>query len=223
MLTVNKCSKFGLHIDNSNLGESAIVAIGQFTGGRLWVHGRDYLDAQHQLVRFSGNEPHFTESFDGERYSIVFYVHRSFPRVSPEDRAYLLSLGFRFPSDDWYVQAAVKACTLPTREVRLAKAQKALMLQTPVEDPDAIDVVDYLSDDPILVLDSSESSAGEEDGDSGHEVLETSASSEKQRVPAKPSYDSIVATLGDCIADQVDHSTSSECAVRIPTELRFAQ
>ena len=60
------------------------------TQGKLWVH--DPPCATHapgckcrfrdirSFHRFDGNHPHYTERFHGERYSVVYYTHKSFAK-----------------------------------------------------------------------------------------------------------------------------------------------
>ena len=36
--------------------------------------------------RFDGNHPHYTERFQGERYSVVYYTHKSFAKC--RDKVY---------------------------------------------------------------------------------------------------------------------------------------
>ena len=35
-------------MDKGNLGPSAFVGVGDYTGGGLWVHGKGVLDAKYQ-------------------------------------------------------------------------------------------------------------------------------------------------------------------------------
>ena len=58
--------------------------------GKLWVHDppcpthapgcRCRFRDIRSFQRFDGNHPHYTERFSGERYSVVFYTHRSFAK-----------------------------------------------------------------------------------------------------------------------------------------------
>ena len=172
-------------------------------GGRLWVHESGYHDARNKLQRFNGNMPHMTEYFSGERYSIVYYVHKSFPRCDEEDRAFLSGLGFRFPDAAWYAKAATKAYSLASREVRLERAQKYLIEQQGIY-PVTLDVVDYSSDDPIDVLDSSEDSDSDEgEGVTLLELQKEARQNAQELLRTKPNYDDIIASMNSCLKDEV--------------------
>jgi hypothetical protein len=88
----------GLHVDSENAGPSVILALGDFTGGRLWTMERptELLDARGRGVLFDGNLPHMTEPSQGERYTIVFFTMRDRTRapLSPDDDAVYRDLGF---------------------------------------------------------------------------------------------------------------------------------
>ena len=58
-----------MHTDKSNDGPSAIIALGEFTGGELWTADRGVLPCRNELRLFNGNQPHCTLPFKGERYS----------------------------------------------------------------------------------------------------------------------------------------------------------
>ena len=77
------------HRDKNNLGPSAIVALGDFTGGELLVWEEDdpkasmddldprqakEVNIRNNLYCFDGNMAHAVKSFEGERYSVVFYT-----------------------------------------------------------------------------------------------------------------------------------------------------
>jgi len=71
----NQCSK---HIDGSNVGESVIIAFGDYTGGRLIIYDENdnptYHDIKNKFLRFNGSELyHETEAFTGTRTSLVFF------------------------------------------------------------------------------------------------------------------------------------------------------
>ena len=71
----HKCKK---HIDKNNVGESYIIAFGDYEGGRLIVYDAndnpEYIDIKNKFYKFNGAKfYHETEDFKGERYSLVFY------------------------------------------------------------------------------------------------------------------------------------------------------
>lgn len=79
-ITLNQNYAAGRHRDRGNIGESYLVAFGDYTGGELKMWEGD-LSGCHNICRkpivadFSKIE-HSVEPFEGERYSLVFYVCR---------------------------------------------------------------------------------------------------------------------------------------------------
>lgn len=75
-ITLNKNLKCIPHNDKNN-GDSIIIGIGDYTGGRLILHHDthdEYIDIKNKPYRFNGkNIKHSTEDFDGNRYSIIYY------------------------------------------------------------------------------------------------------------------------------------------------------
>src|SRR5580698_10213050 len=75
--TINKNLACLKHIDKNNEGESVILSLGRFQGGRLGleIHGEDkFFDIYRRPFMFNGSElVHFTEEFEGLRYSIILY------------------------------------------------------------------------------------------------------------------------------------------------------
>jgi hypothetical protein len=80
-ITLNDGVKAKKHIDGVNVGKSVIVGIGDYTGGKLRVYepdGVDYIayDVKNAPKMFNGSLlPHETESFKGQRYTIIYYKH----------------------------------------------------------------------------------------------------------------------------------------------------
>ena len=71
--TVNKNLECLPHRDKNNVGDSIILSLGKFTGGKLNVEGKLY-DIYRNPLRFNGAlNTHSTEKFEGTRYSIVLY------------------------------------------------------------------------------------------------------------------------------------------------------
>ena len=61
------------HRDAGNLGESWIIGLGDYEGGRLFVEGVPY-DIKNRIIEFDGKrDEHWTEFFTGCRYSVVIY------------------------------------------------------------------------------------------------------------------------------------------------------
>ena len=74
-LTLNKNLCCTRHTDR-NEGTSLIAFFGDFTGGGLFVEEPDgvkHLQGKGIWFEYNGRHPHWTEDFEGERYSIVAY------------------------------------------------------------------------------------------------------------------------------------------------------
>lgn len=66
------------HNDN-NKGDSIIIGLGNYTGGRLILHHTDidleFIDIKNKPFKFNGKKiKHSTEPFEGDRWSIIFYT-----------------------------------------------------------------------------------------------------------------------------------------------------
>lgn len=86
------------HKDIINVGESIIVGIGDYEGGKLRVFSNDtdYVaeDIKDRPIKFNGHTTfHETEEFSGTRYTMIFYKQKAsgLPRpcrvLTPEARA----------------------------------------------------------------------------------------------------------------------------------------
>jgi len=75
----NSNQKSAKHKDKNNIGESYIIALGNYSGGRLKIwyeeHGDpEYVDIKNKFYKFDGAKYyHETEDFEGERLSLVFF------------------------------------------------------------------------------------------------------------------------------------------------------
>ena len=74
----NKNHKCARHKDGKNVGESYIVGLGDYEGGRLIVYDEndnpEYIDIKNKFYKFNGSKYHHeTEEFSGERYSMVYF------------------------------------------------------------------------------------------------------------------------------------------------------
>lgn len=70
---LNKNFKCPKHFDGKNLGNSMIMALGNFTGGDLFVSGKR-IDIKYKPFIFNGSlEEHWTDDFEGDRYSVVLF------------------------------------------------------------------------------------------------------------------------------------------------------
>ena len=74
---MNKSYPVDWHFDKANVGESVVIAFGDFTGGSTQVIDDDgirNLDTRHKPVKFDGSRiKHRVEPFEGERYALVFF------------------------------------------------------------------------------------------------------------------------------------------------------
>lgn len=77
-ITLNKNFKTIAHYDQ-NRSDSIIIGIGNYSGGRLMLYDQNdhitYVDIKNKPVQFNGFETkHATENFEGDRYSIIYYL-----------------------------------------------------------------------------------------------------------------------------------------------------
>jgi len=68
------------HLDKINVGDSILIAFGDYTGGRTYIKNKndknyEILDARHQPIQFNGAERKHgvTTVTSGDRFSLVFY------------------------------------------------------------------------------------------------------------------------------------------------------
>ena len=77
-ITVNQSYKADKHRDRNNLGNSFLVAFGEYTGGRLLIHEGDLSgahDIQYKPIIYDFSKHlHSVEDFDGCRFSLVYYT-----------------------------------------------------------------------------------------------------------------------------------------------------
>jgi len=78
-----KCMHTPKHKDKNNVGDSVIVAFGDYTGGGLIMYdeeGNEYIhDIYHKPLVFNANENyHRTEDFVGTRFTITFFTIKDF-------------------------------------------------------------------------------------------------------------------------------------------------
>ena len=88
-IQINKNVKSLPHIDKNNVGLSTIIALGNFTGGELIIEGVSH-NIHNVLFEFDGKKGHWVNSFDGTRYSIIFFTH-TFKPPNPKDRGITVS------------------------------------------------------------------------------------------------------------------------------------
>ena len=74
-ITINKTLKCCKHVDK-NKGKSLIGMFGDYTGGAMCIETVDGIERFTERgvwYEFDGRNPHWTEDFEGERFSIVAY------------------------------------------------------------------------------------------------------------------------------------------------------
>jgi len=74
---VNKNVVCKKHLDSNNVGKSILVGLGPYTKGRLilYINGKEKkFHIKSQSIMFNGSEiEHRSETFNGTRYSLVFF------------------------------------------------------------------------------------------------------------------------------------------------------
>jgi hypothetical protein len=83
-VTLNYGVKAKKHVDSFNVGDSVIVGIGEYEGGKLRVYEDDKTCESYTAynirdapLMFNGAKlAHETEDFTGSRYTIIYYSHR---------------------------------------------------------------------------------------------------------------------------------------------------
>jgi hypothetical protein len=77
-ITLNQNVQAKKHIDSQNVGDSVIVGIGDYEGGKLRVYDASDVftayDIKDHPLQFNGNTfAHETEPFTGTRWTIIYY------------------------------------------------------------------------------------------------------------------------------------------------------
>ena len=101
-LQVNIDSVSDEHCDSNNTGLSAIVLLGEFTGGRFAMSDQSdglAADDRGTALIIDGCKPHYSEPFKGFRISVVAFMHKSTMDLPSPQLEYLRSLGFRIPAN----------------------------------------------------------------------------------------------------------------------------
>ena len=114
-------SECPVHADTNNLGESAILTLGNFEGGGLWVsdgEGGKVLECHNTVHYFDGKTPHATMPFQGQRFTLVFYTRREVPSAKPGVRATLTELGFPLPpTGEWLTDTTTPEAVVKDAEL----------------------------------------------------------------------------------------------------------
>ena len=123
---INKSTLCQLHVDQNNLGLSAFIALGDFTGGELWVDGMTGIEVHNKWTVFNGNEVHCTVPFSGTRYSFAFFTESRYAKTQAESVPELKALGFNWPMDATRVKAVYSD---QRKRIRLAEIAFKLWLR----------------------------------------------------------------------------------------------
>ena len=91
-----------MHVDNNNLGPSAIVGVGDYTDGKLWVQDKGAVETKNVWTEFDGNVPHCTLPYTGTRYTLIYFSDTQYEvlgalRPDGDDKAVIASWGFPLP------------------------------------------------------------------------------------------------------------------------------
>jgi hypothetical protein len=77
-VTVNMNYRANKHYDRNNIGNSFLVAFGEYTGGKLLIHEGDLSGAHNvqynPITTDFSKVLHSVEAFEGERFSLVYYM-----------------------------------------------------------------------------------------------------------------------------------------------------
>ena len=82
---LNKNYKCTRHIDSSNIGESILLTLGDFEGGKTIIEkeGEEIVaDSHNSPYKFNGSKYyHRTTDFTGKRYALVFFTNRKIKKT----------------------------------------------------------------------------------------------------------------------------------------------
>ena len=113
-LQLNK-GRSNWHVDSGNEGWSAIIALGNFTGGKLLQRTRT-IDVHNKIFLLDGSLEHATEEFDGERFSMVFFRHEEINGLPGMLKAKLDLMGFPWREPDIHSKAIPEAIIIRTEQ-----------------------------------------------------------------------------------------------------------
>ena len=85
------------HQDDQNIGTSAMVVGGEFSGGEFELFNHAPTQLRNSMAFFRGQEWHRSLKFNGTRVSIVAFTHTLTPDCKPSLRDRLRRLGFDAP------------------------------------------------------------------------------------------------------------------------------
>ena len=84
-ITVNQNYKTGPHRDKGNVGQSIVVAFGDYEGGELVIQEgpeEGTHDVKHKMIISDFSKAtHYVKPWTGNRYSLVFYTAANIPKL----------------------------------------------------------------------------------------------------------------------------------------------
>eukprot|EP00971_Amphidinium_carterae_P299247 5945300-Amphidinium_carterae.2 len=94
-IQINHTSPQGMvsHVDQNNVGHSDIIALGDYTGGKLYVSGVE-LPCHRKWAVLDGQQSHEVSAVQGRRWSIVLHTPKGMEKMSRKTTERLRSLGF---------------------------------------------------------------------------------------------------------------------------------
>jgi len=131
-IQVNLNTKYLMHTDGIDAGPSRMIACGNFTAGRMWLHDSSAdswsaIDVREKWIAFDGREFHLTEDWDGpERWSLVYFSNPTWrkarrSRKGRQTMMQLMELGFPWPNKEDLFQEG-----LPREAARREAAARGL-------------------------------------------------------------------------------------------------
>ena len=117
VISVNAKSKLRADVHNLSGSHNFTTSCGNYTGGQLWIedplatgphastqqlpNGSDLRSSakstKHQTVMFDPSSRHVVLPWKGDRFSIIAFSTRGFPKLSEEEKTQLMQFGFRLP------------------------------------------------------------------------------------------------------------------------------
>ena len=97
-IQINKNNQTALHVDRNNLGPSAMIGLGNYEGGEIWIADEGIKSFKNKFCFFDGNEPHGTMPFTGTRYTLVYFTQQRYKHLLDVDKPLLKCIDFPTPS-----------------------------------------------------------------------------------------------------------------------------
>ena len=117
VISVNAKSKLHADVHNLSGSHNFTTSCGNYTGGQLWIedplatgphastqqlpNGSDIKGSakstKHQTIMFDPSRRHVVLPWKGDRFSIIAFSTRGFPKLSEDEKTQLTQFGFRLP------------------------------------------------------------------------------------------------------------------------------